>query len=161
MPPHSQTFTDLAPGSYTVTEGAVPGWALTNLVCTDPDNVTTVDLNTRTATIDLDAGETVKRTFTNTRVEVNLLVLQGSGNCLEVDRDRGTYRFRAADGRVFTGAVILSQRGDLLSLQSPLLRGVTDLRRRLGAATLVLPFGPGRRVFSFVDRNIDDNTLCP
>jgi len=59
----------LAPGTYTVTENTPPtGWAFQRLVCTDPDGGTTVDLNTRTATIDLDAGETVTCTFTNTRL---------------------------------------------------------------------------------------------
>lgn len=75
-----------------------------------------MDLTTRTVTIDLDAGETIICTFTNTRLGggVNLFVLQGGGNCLEVDRDQRTYRFRAADGRVFTGSVIRNQRGIIL-----------------------------------------------
>jgi hypothetical protein len=64
--PNTQTFTDLAPGTYSVTETATAGWSLTNLLCTDPDSGTTVNLNTRTATVDLDRGETVTCTFTNT-----------------------------------------------------------------------------------------------
>jgi hypothetical protein len=64
------TFTDLAPGTYTVTElGPPTGWQFTDLVCADPDGGTTVDLATRTANIDLDAGETVTCTFTNKPIE--------------------------------------------------------------------------------------------
>ena len=43
------------------------GWDLTNLVCADPDNGTTMNLGTRTATIDLDPGESITCTFTNTQ----------------------------------------------------------------------------------------------
>ncbi len=62
----SQTFANLTPGSYTVTEQAPPaGWDFTSLVCTDPDGGTTVV--GPTANIDLDAGETVTCTYTNTK----------------------------------------------------------------------------------------------
>jgi hypothetical protein len=62
----SQTFSNLASGSYTVTEQGPPaGWAFTGLACIDPDGGTTV--SGQTATIDLDPGETVTCTFTNTR----------------------------------------------------------------------------------------------
>ncbi len=57
----------LVPGSYTVTELAPNYWELTDLVCVDPDGGSTVDLASATATIDLDAGETVSCTFTNTK----------------------------------------------------------------------------------------------
>jgi hypothetical protein len=43
------------------------GWALTDIVCDDPDGGTTVSLGNRRANIDLDPGETVVCTFTNTR----------------------------------------------------------------------------------------------
>jgi hypothetical protein len=59
----TQTFTDAKQGQYTVTEddpGA--GWDLTGLSC---DSAATTDLGTRTATFDLDAGETVTCTYTN------------------------------------------------------------------------------------------------
>jgi hypothetical protein len=61
----SQTFANLAGGSYTVTEQTPPtGWSFTSLVCTDPDGGTTVV--GQTANIDLDPGETVTCTYTNT-----------------------------------------------------------------------------------------------
>ncbi|MCS7198075.1 MAG: Ig-like domain-containing protein [Candidatus Bipolaricaulota bacterium] len=62
----SQTFSGLTPGPYTVEETLPlpPGWSFTSLVCTDPDGGTNV--SARTAYIDLDAGETVICTYTNT-----------------------------------------------------------------------------------------------
>jgi predicted outer membrane repeat protein len=69
----SKTFDDIAPGQYAVTEvdpTVAPGsYDLTALVCQDSDPqgvASTGDLNTRTATINLDSGETVTCTFTNT-----------------------------------------------------------------------------------------------
>ena len=62
-----QTFT-VPTGTYTITEGALPAnWALdTNgLSCVDPTLNSTVDQNTRAATILLSAGETVACTWTN------------------------------------------------------------------------------------------------
>jgi uncharacterized repeat protein (TIGR01451 family) len=63
-----QNFTNLAAGSYTVTESTLPaGWDFSNLVCVDPTTNSSVDLNARKATINLSAGETVTCTFTNTK----------------------------------------------------------------------------------------------
>lgn len=62
----SVTFTDVAPGSYTVTEGAPGSFvSLTSISCTDPSGGTTVNLGTRTASINAADGETVDCTFTN------------------------------------------------------------------------------------------------
>ena len=57
------TFTNLRQGAYTVAEGVVGGWALTSLTCDDTNS--TGDVGTRTASIQLDPGETVACTFTN------------------------------------------------------------------------------------------------
>ena len=63
------TFADISAGTYTVTESAPPaGWTFTNLVCVDEDNGSSVDLNLRKATIDLDPGETATCTYTNTKL---------------------------------------------------------------------------------------------
>jgi plastocyanin len=59
------TYVNVAPGTYTVTEAALPGWALTNLVCVDPSGNSTVDLGAGTATLQVASGETVTCTFTN------------------------------------------------------------------------------------------------
>ena len=65
----SQSFTNISPGSYTVTESTLPaGWDFSNLVCVDEDSGSTIDLANRKANIDLDPGETVTCTFTNTKL---------------------------------------------------------------------------------------------
>lgn len=65
----SRSFTNLPPGTYTVTEDTPPtGWEFTSLICSDPTGNTTVDPVTRTATINLDPGETVICTYTNTYI---------------------------------------------------------------------------------------------
>ncbi|RXZ68274.1 prealbumin-like fold domain-containing protein [Agromyces albus] len=60
------TFDNLVPGAYDVSEDLLTGYDTTNLVCVDPDDGTVVDLEDFSAAIDLDAGETVECTFTNT-----------------------------------------------------------------------------------------------
>ncbi len=65
--PNSRDFV-LNAGSYSVTEDLIGGWRLGNILCTDPDNGSTVTLASRLATIDLDAGELVVCTFTNNKL---------------------------------------------------------------------------------------------
>ena len=60
---NTQTFTNVAPGTFTVTEAAVAGYT-TTVACVDPDGGSTT-AGTNVATIDLDPGETVTCTFTN------------------------------------------------------------------------------------------------
>lgn len=64
---NTTTFSDVTAGTYTVTEDAISGWDLTNLVCIDPTGDSTTSLGTRKATIDLSYGETVTCTYTNTK----------------------------------------------------------------------------------------------
>lgn len=61
----STTFDDLVPGSYDVTETVPSGWELVQIDCVDPDGGSDFDLGASTATVDLDAGESVTCTFTN------------------------------------------------------------------------------------------------
>ncbi len=68
--PSSRTFADLEAGTYEVKETKVEGWELTKIACTDPDDGTDVDVGDGTATVDLDAGEDVVCTFTNSRLAV-------------------------------------------------------------------------------------------
>jgi len=56
---------DLTPGTYTSTENVPGGWVLNNISCDDTNSFG--DLGTKTATFNLDPGETVKCTFTNTK----------------------------------------------------------------------------------------------
>jgi hypothetical protein len=61
----TKTFVGVTPGDYDCTENAVSGW-LISISCNDPDSETTV--TPPTAQIDVDGGETVECTFTNTFV---------------------------------------------------------------------------------------------
>lgn len=72
--PNSQSFTlsgAIAPvgTNYSVTETSIPaGWDLTAIVCDDTgDASTTTNLGTATATVNLDEGDIVTCTFTNTQ----------------------------------------------------------------------------------------------
>ncbi len=62
------TFTDLPPGSYNVAETVPTGWALTGITCLDADGGSVVDLAAASATVDLDSGEAIICTFTNTLI---------------------------------------------------------------------------------------------
>ncbi|HET8944628.1 MAG TPA: hypothetical protein VFO59_07590, partial [Dehalococcoidia bacterium] len=69
----SQSFTNIPVGAKTVTESPAPaGWSFTGLTCGDPDNGTTTSGST--ATIDLDAGETVTCTYTNMKSATVVIV---------------------------------------------------------------------------------------
>lgn len=62
----STTFNNVPVGAYVVTESdSAPAFSLTGLVCNDANGTT--NLGTRTANIQLEAGETVTCTFTNTK----------------------------------------------------------------------------------------------
>ena len=66
---NTETVSSVEAGTYTVTEDALPaGWSFTNLDCEGGGEDTSVDTGTRTATIGLDAGETVTCTYTNTKL---------------------------------------------------------------------------------------------
>jgi len=62
-------LSNLLPATYTSTETLVDGWTLTSIVCDDGESDTPSggDVNTGTATFNLDAGETVTCMFTNTQ----------------------------------------------------------------------------------------------
>ena len=65
---------NLEPGTYVSTEGAAPGFNLTGIACDDSNS--TGNVGTRTATFELQAGETVTCTFTNTLIPT--ITSQGS-----------------------------------------------------------------------------------
>lgn len=58
-----QVFANVPAGTYTVTEGTMAGWSLTDVACGDDDS--SGNPAARTATVRLQAGETVLCTFTN------------------------------------------------------------------------------------------------
>ncbi len=73
----SQTFNNVLAGNYTVAEVSPGGgFSFSNLVCSDPTTNTTVNLNTRTASINVAPGETVSCTFTNTLQQAHLNVVK-------------------------------------------------------------------------------------
>jgi len=84
--PDSEEFTlddgddievNVPPDMYEVVEATKPGYVLSDIVCDDMGSVTDVD--TRTAMVDADAGETVTCTFTNTQIVEGInLVKTGS-----------------------------------------------------------------------------------
>jgi hypothetical protein len=76
----TQTFTSVAPGTYTVTEDEVAGWTIGDLSCDDANS--TADPFTRTATIRVEAGEVVQCRFRNFEVEPtdDLFVFHLSGD---------------------------------------------------------------------------------
>ncbi|HKO56268.1 MAG TPA: CHRD domain-containing protein [Thermoanaerobaculia bacterium] len=58
-----RVFTGVPAGTYTVTEGTMAGWSLTDVACGDNDSTT--NPAARTATVNLQANESVTCTFTN------------------------------------------------------------------------------------------------
>ena len=62
---NNRVFADLTPGEFDLQENGVGGWTVVSISCQDADLGTTVDLNARSATVDLDAGENITCTFTN------------------------------------------------------------------------------------------------
>jgi len=71
-------FLNRVSGTYIVTEAAESGWDLSGLVIVDPDGGSSVDLVNRTATIDLDVGENITVTFTNSKRGAITVVKQAS-----------------------------------------------------------------------------------
>lgn len=61
-------FSNLKPDRYQLYETVPTGWDLTNITCVDPDGQSGIGTsNPRLVTIDLDAGENITCTFTNTK----------------------------------------------------------------------------------------------
>ena len=107
----SETFSNIQPGIYDIEEIVPTGWDLTGLSCIDPDQGSTVDLNTESAVIDLDPGESITCTFTNTKLptlEIKKILVpstaSGSFN-LKID---GTVYANAVGHNGTTGAQIVS-----------------------------------------------------
>jgi uncharacterized repeat protein (TIGR01451 family) len=68
-----QVFLEVDPGTYTVTEAPDEGWNLTNIRCTDSDAAgsnSSGDVDSATATFNVEAGETATCVFTNLQEEV-------------------------------------------------------------------------------------------
>lgn len=79
----SRSFTDVLPGTYTITELAPPaGWVNTGVTCTDPSGDTVVDAVGRSATVQLGSNEGVHCIFTNvslSSIRINVVSVGGTG----------------------------------------------------------------------------------
>ena len=76
---NTATFANLQPGSYTVVEDGETGWSLTGLTCqtTVPNGDTTLTtLGTGTAVIDVDFGEIITCTYTNTQQTGSITIVK-------------------------------------------------------------------------------------
>jgi uncharacterized repeat protein (TIGR01451 family) len=71
-----QSFTRLAPGSYSVAEQPAAGWSLAALTCVDPGFDSQTSLTTGVATINLAPGETVTCTFANVQQAGSITVIK-------------------------------------------------------------------------------------
>jgi len=99
-----QTFTGRPPGAYRVGEGPIPvGWDLTSIICQDPDNGTTISGGV--AYIDLDAGEGVVCTFTNTKRGTIIVEKQ-----TDIDGQAGSFTFTG------TAAGTISDNGQIVEV---------------------------------------------
>jgi Domain of unknown function DUF11/Bacterial Ig domain len=81
----TKTFTDVAIGTYVVTEVDPSPQTLTAIVCDDGTSTTpsTVDVGTRTATIEVDPGENVTCTFSNNRNLAPTITTAATANAAE------------------------------------------------------------------------------
>jgi hypothetical protein len=68
-----KVFTDLDPGTYTVTEPHVKGWRLSDITC---EGGTDTKENNRTAVIKLKAGENVVCTFVNKHATAQIRIIK-------------------------------------------------------------------------------------
>ena len=94
---NTRVFSGLASGAYSVTEALVSGWSLTGLTCADPDNGSTVNLATRVATIDMDVGEDIICTYTNTALEPALAITKASNGPWTVGQTGSTYTLNVSN----------------------------------------------------------------
>ena len=104
----NKTFLDVAPGSYVVTEDPPQDSFLSGLHCDDgaSRNPSTVDLAAREANIELDPGETVTCTYTNTEddhIVIGKVTFPAGGTDFDFSGDLGS--FTLDDGDVEIQAV--------------------------------------------------------
>ncbi len=154
-------------GAHSVTESALAGWDLTALECTGAGGDSSTNLGTRAATLDIDAGETVVCTFTNTKHASLTVVkvtdpasdpqdfdfdLTGSGvpADLDLDTDRGDATLpsqdslqpeRVAARRAFGDGVRASRAGTLTALECTGAGGDSSTSLGTRAATLDIDAG--------------------
>jgi uncharacterized repeat protein (TIGR01451 family) len=98
------TLDGVVPGTYAVTEiNPEPAFFTTNITCDDGASSTpsTWNLTTRTATFQVDAGETVKCVFTNTE-RSDLMVIKAPSTSLARMNETVTYTYRVINNGSLT-----------------------------------------------------------
>jgi len=92
---------ELPPGSYHLNEGRKAGWKVTAISCSsDSDNGSIIDLKARAATVDLDAGEVIRCTFSArpTRNSIGIAVAAAEGPvAVAFSGDLGAFELRAPE----------------------------------------------------------------
>jgi CSLREA domain-containing protein len=94
------------------------------------------------------------------------VALEGSGHCLQLETDLGSYIFIPSNGPPIRGQLRFSRRGTVLSFvngygEGRVLRGSVNLGTNRGNASLIIPPLIGGRRLSISDANILVNPTCP
>lgn len=121
----SLTGLGVDPGSYTITESPLSGWRLTGITCDNAQS--TGDVNSSTATYNINPGQTVTCTFTNLKETASIsLSKTPSPTSLNVG-DTVTYTFVVTNtgSLPLTNVTLVDQGGDI-SL-GPITLGKTTL----------------------------------
>ncbi len=105
----SKTFLNVFPGSYTVTENdPTLAYDLTGLTCDDNNSI--ANIGTRTATINVEAGETVTCTFSNTKR--GTILVQKAASQGDPNNPNQTFTLDIRLGSVILGGLSTIQAGD-------------------------------------------------
>jgi uncharacterized repeat protein (TIGR01451 family) len=128
------SFSSLSPGPYTVTESAEAGWDFTSLVCEDADGGTTV--LGATANIDLDTGQTVTCTYTNTKRSTLVVYKQ-------VVNDNGGTALASAWTMNVSGPTNLSFAGSATGVSNEVLPGSFTVGESGGPSGYALTYPTG------------------
>ncbi|MGB9911261.1 MAG: SdrD B-like domain-containing protein [Microgenomates group bacterium] len=88
---------------WQIVEKEVSGWKLTDITCVDPDNQTTYDLPNNQVFIDIDPGETVSCTFTNSKYG-SILVHKFNDNNGNGVKDSGDLAIPGWEMKLFSGS---------------------------------------------------------
>ncbi len=106
--PNSQTFS-VSPGIWNASElNILSGWSVTNIVCVDPTNNTTVDLSGGTASINLASLKTITCTFTNSRNTGSLVLVKSLTGGPSGYTGPFTINYDCDDGTAHDGSVELN-----------------------------------------------------
>ena len=120
------TLLAVAPGTYTITEGAVAGWKLNDIAFYETQSPSTKNLASRTATVVVSAGEVAHVVFENQVIQsTSLANVCGVGNNFTETFGTGTgyggpltgltsYHFNSAGGDYGYGYYALINNSDLM-----------------------------------------------